>query len=212
MPSPSHPQLAFWNRIARRYARDAIADLPGYEATLNRVRALLSAEQAVLEVACGTGSTALRLAGGTRRYLATDVSTEMIAIAREKLQAQPVATLQFEVADAVQSPAAGFDALLAFNALHLLPDLDRSLAAMLRALRPGGLFISKTPCIGEMSPWVGRLAIPLARWLGKAPPVLVFKAQDLVARLEQQGLRVEAVERHGTRGKDFRVFIVARRP
>lgn len=212
MPNISHPQLAFWNRIARRYARDPIADMPGYEATLHRVRALLSAEQAVLEVACGTGSTALRLAACTRRYLATDVSTEMIAIAREKLQAQPVATLQFEVGDAVQPPAAGFDALLAFNALHLLPDLDASLAAMLRALRPGGLFISKTPCIGEMSPWVGRLAIPLARLLGKAPPVLVFKAQDLVARLEQQGLRVEAVERHGTRGKDFRVFIVARRP
>ena len=71
----------FWDRIARKYATDPIADLPGYEATLRRVQGLLTAEMDVLEIGCGTGSTALRLAPFTRRLLATDVSSEMIAIA-----------------------------------------------------------------------------------------------------------------------------------
>lgn len=214
MQATLNPQIAFWNRIARQYAADPIADMAGYNATLQRVRALLRPEHEVLEVGCGTGSTALSLASGTRHYLATDVAPEMVAIAREKLLAQPTPGLQFEVADARAAPALPrrFDALLAFNALHLLPDLDRSLASLLTALRPGGLFISKTACVGEMNPLIPWLAIPLARLLGKAPPVLAFKAPQLVEAIERQGLKVEAVERHGTKGKDIRVFIVARKP
>lgn len=211
MNALAHPQVAFWNRIARKYASDPIADEAGYEATLRRVQALLHADQDVLEVGCGTGSTALRLAGWARRYLATDVAPEMIAIAREKLQAHPVAQLQFEVADACSPRGRSFDVLLAFNAVHLLPDLDASLAAMLRALKPGGLFISKTACVGEMNPLITRLALPLARLIGKAPPVLLFKEAQLVAAFERQGLHLEAVERHGTRGKDIRVVIIARK-
>ena len=48
--------------------------------------------------------------------------------------------------------------------------------------------------------------------LSKAPQVLCFDAQQLQAALVRQGLEVVSVERHGTRGKDIRVFIVARKP
>lgn len=209
-------QATFWNRIARRYAADPIADPAGYEATLARVAGLLQPDQRVLEVGCGTGTTALRLAGGTRRYRATDLSSEMVAIAREKLaaRADPALsnTLSFDVADATAPGPDRHDVLLAFNTLHLLPDLAGSLARLLESLQPGGLFISKTACVGEMNPLVPWLALPLARLLGKAPPVRVFKGDALVAALERQGLRIEAVERHGTRGRDIRLFVVASKP
>lgn len=204
----------FWDRIARKYAADPIADRPGYEATLRRVQDLLSASHDALEIGCGTGSTALRLAPHTRRLLATDVSAEMIAIARQKLAAEPVAPLSFALADA-DEPVFGhdtWDAVLAFNLLHLVGDLDRAIAAAVQALRPGGLFISKTACINEMNPLVPRLALPLMRAIGKAPPVLCFDAAQLQAAMVRHGLAIEAVERHGTQGKDIRVFIVARKP
>lgn len=204
----------FWDRIARKYAADPIADLPGYEATLRRVQGLLSAEMNVLEIGCGTGSTALRLAPCTRRLLATDVSANMIAIAREKLAAQPLPQLTFAVADAdapAVSPGA-VDAVLALNLLHLVGDLDAALGSVVQALRPGGLLISKTACIAEMNPLIPWLAIPLMRAIGKAPQVLCFDAAGLQAAMVRQGLVIEAVERHGTRGKDIRVFIVARKP
>jgi len=205
----------FWDRIARKYAADPIADLAGYEATLQRVLALLHPGQDVLEIGCGTGTTALRLAPFTRRLLATDVSQQMITIAREKLAARPMAQLGFAVADAdAQVFGQGiYDAVLAFNVLHLVSDLDQALAQAVRALRPGGLLISKTPCISEMNPLVPRLALPLMRAIGKAPDVLqCFDAAQLRAAMARQGLQIEAVERHGTRGKDIRVFIVARKP
>ena len=204
----------FWDRIARKYAADPIADMPGYEATLRRVQGLLTAEMNVLEIGCGTGSTALRLAPFTRRLLATDVSAGMIAIAREKLAAEPVPQLAFALADA-DAPAIGpgdYDAVLAFNLLHLVSDLDQALALAVQALRPGGRLISKTACVAEMNPLIRWLAIPVMQAIGKAPHVLLFDADTLQAAMVRQGLVIEAVERHGTRGKDIRVFIVARKP
>lgn len=204
----------FWDRIAVKYAADPIADMAGYEATLRRVQGLLSADQDVLEIGCGTGSTALRLAPFTRRLLATDVSAGMIAIAREKLAAEPVPQLNFAVADA-DAAVAGlgeYDVVLAFNVLHLVTDLDRALELAVQALRPGGLLISKTACISEMNPLIPYLALPLMRAVGKAPHVLCVDAAALVSAIARQGMDIVSVERHGTRGKDIRVFIVARKP
>jgi ubiquinone/menaquinone biosynthesis C-methylase UbiE len=155
----------------------------------------------------------LRLAASTRSLLATDVSHEMIQIAREKLAAQPCERLRFEVADAESpvAPAAGFDAVLAFSVLHLFADLDTALQSILAPLKPGGLLITKTPCLAEMNRLVPYLAVPLMRALGQAPRVLVFDAAQLQSAMERQGLSIEAVERHGTTRKDMRVFIVARK-
>ena len=212
--APSAAKARFWDRAARKYAASPITDMAGYEATIRRVQTLLSANQEVLEIGCGTGSTALRLAPHTRRLLATDVSENMIAIAREKLAAAPTPELSFAVADA-DAPSGGlgeFDAVLAFNLLHLVADLDSALAAAVQVLKPGGLLISKTACIAEMNPLIPRLALPLMRAIGKAPHVLCFDAESLEAALVRQGLEIVSVERHGTRGKDIRVFIVARKP
>lgn len=213
-PVPDARKARFWDRAARKYAADPIADMAGYEATIRRVQSLLSGEQNVLEIGCGTGTTAMRLAPHTRRLLATDVSANMVAIAREKLAAEPMPQLSFAVADAdVPTTAQGaYDVVLAFNLLHLMADLDRALEAAAQALKPGGLLISKTACIAEMNPLIPRLALPLMRAIGKAPHVLCFDAQGLQAAIARQGMEIVSVERHGTQSKDIRVFIVARKP
>jgi len=204
----------FWNRIAHKYANDPIADLAGYERTMQRVQDLLSTEHEVLEIGCGTGTTALRLAPRTRRLVATDVSEQMIAIACAKLASQPTPQLHFRLADA-DAPVAeqsAYDAVLAFNLLHLMTDLPHALNSAINALKPGGLLISKTPCLNEMNPLIPKLALPLMRAIGKAPPVLCFDASQLQAAMTEQGLQILSVERHGSKGKDWRVFIVARKP
>ena len=201
----------FWNRVARKYAAEPIADMAGYEASLQRTRGLLSTEHDVLEIGCGTGTTALRLATSTGRLLATDISAEMITIAKEKLASQPIPQLSFALADAdvPMFPTAAFDRVLAFNLLHLVTDLDQTLAVAALALRPGGLFISKTPCLAEMNPLIPRLALPLMQAIGKAPHVQCLNEAQLRAALTRQGLNIVSVERHGSGKKDFRAFLVA---
>src|SRR5262245_14936657 len=143
----------FWDRAARKYATDPIKDMSGYERTLDRVSQLVKSSDTVLEVGCGTGTTALRLAASVSRVFATDVSSEMIAIAREKAAAQACQNVAFSAAPIEQAPGADgtYDAVLAFNLLHLVADRPSAYAHVHRLLKPGSLFVSKTPCLSEMN-------------------------------------------------------------
>lgn len=202
----------FWDRTASRYAADPIKDIEGYERTLQRTKDLLKPTDSVVEIGCGTGTTALRLAPIVWSIIATDVSPAMIAIARQKALSQGCTNITF-AARAAEEPLGEpgrHDAVLAFNVLHLVADRDAVLAEVRRLLKPGGLFISKTPCLMEMNPLI-RLALPVMQMIGKAPPVDVFAAADLEAALVVAGFSVVERARHGSGRRDPRIVLVARR-
>lgn len=203
----------FWDRISRKYARDAIADQGGYERTLDRTRTLLKPDDRALELGCGTGSTALRLAGDVSSYLATDISAGMIAIAREKVAASPVPGLSFHTATA-ESPmleAGRFTAVLGFNYLHMVRDVPGTLGRIHALLSAGGLFVSKTPCLGDMNPLIPHVLLPGMRAIGQAPYVSVFRQAGLCRLVSAAGFDILATENHATRGNDRRPWIVARK-
>jgi ubiquinone/menaquinone biosynthesis C-methylase UbiE len=202
----------FWDRTARRYAADPIKDMDGYERTLDRTRHYLNGTDAVLELGCGTGTTALRLAPRVSHMTATDLSGEMIAIAREKATVQACRNVEFAVAtpDRAPWPDDSFDAVLAFNLWHLVADRALALAQVHRLLKPGRLFVSKTPCLGEMNPLI-RLAVPVMQLVGKAPYVAFFSAAELEGEIERAGFTIIERTRHGSGRKDARIFIVARK-
>ena len=135
----------FWDRIARKYAADPIKDMDGYMRTIDRTRHYLRGTDTVLEVGCGTGTTALKLAAHVSRMVATDLSGEMIAIAREKAATQVSRNAEFTVAtpDRGPWPDSSFDAVLAFNLWHLVAGRTSALAHVHRLLKPGGLLVSK---------------------------------------------------------------------
>jgi ubiquinone/menaquinone biosynthesis C-methylase UbiE len=202
----------FWDRTSRQYAKSAIGDQAGYVRTLNRTRALLGSGDRVLELGCGTGTTALQLAGDVQDYLATDISAEMIAIASEKYAAGPIPALVFRTAtaEALTADAERFNAVLGFNYLHLVRDLPGTLRHIHALLTPDGLFISKTPCVGEMNPLI-QFALPIMRAIGKAPYVSVLRMADLDRHINAAGFDILATENHATKGKGNRPYIVARK-
>lgn len=202
----------FWDRIARKYAADPIADMAGYERTLERTRDYLKGDQAAFEFGCGTGMTALKLAPSVRRIVATDISSEMIAIAREKAEAEGTANVAFEVAtpDRAPWPDGTFDVAFGFNILHLVAAREAALRGVHRLLKPGGLFISKTPCLKEMN-LIVRMAVPVMQVFGKAPYVAFFSAEDLEGDVTAAGFEIIERARHGSRGNDPRPFLVAQR-
>jgi ubiquinone/menaquinone biosynthesis C-methylase UbiE len=202
----------FWNRTARKYAADPIKDMAGYERTVSRAKSLLSPTDVALEIGCGTGTTALKLAPAIAHLTAIDISGAMIAIAREKQVRGLGANVEFIVGGVEKAPPidGGYDAILAFNVLHLVPDLEETLAHAYRLLKPRGLLISKTPCLSEMSALI-RLAVPVARWFGKAPFVNVFSGDELARTIKTAGFAVVETDRHGSGKEDPRAFIVARK-
>lgn len=203
----------FWDRTARKYAMGAIADQAGYERTLDRTRALLRPADRVLELGCGTGTTALRLAGDVQDYLATDISAGMIAIANEKHAAGPIPDLVFRTAtaEALTPDAARFGAVLGFNYLHLVRDLPGTLRRIHALLAAEGLFISKTPCVGDMNTFIRLALLPAMRAIGKAPYAGVFRATDLSQHICAAGFDILATESHAAQGNDNRPYIVARK-
>ena len=203
----------FWDKTSRKYARAAIADQAGYERTVDRTRALLGSDDRVLELGCGTGTTALRLAGNVQSYCATDISAEMIAIAEEKRLASPASSLVFRTATAeALAPEDGqFDAVLGFNYLHLVRDLPGTLRHIHVLLAAEGLFISKTPCLGDMNPLIRLALLPAMRAIGKAPHVVVFRTAELSQLICAAGFDILATENHATKGNDHRPYIVARK-
>ena len=202
----------FWDKIAEKYSKSKIADPEGYEVTLNAVRDHLKPDHSVLELGCGTGSTALQLADGVRSYLGTDISSEMIRIAKEKAAGSTLDQLSFEVRDADQTHGSegAYDTILAFNLLHTVPAPTKTLRAVHQQLKPGGLFISKTPCIKLMNPII-RGIIPIMKLIGKAPTVESFDPETLDAIIEAGGFEILERDGHGRKGKDVRAYRVARK-
>jgi ubiquinone/menaquinone biosynthesis C-methylase UbiE len=203
----------FWDRSSRKYARSAIADPNGYERTLERARAHLQPGDSVLELGCGTGTTALRLANGVRSYLATDISGGMIAIAEEKLAVESIPALSFRTATAEElvHEESRFDAVLGFNYLHLVRNVPDTLRSIHVLLKPGGLFISKTPCLGDMNPLIRLVLLPAMQVIGKAPHVSSLGASALERLIIGAGFDVVVRESHASKGKDQRPYIVARK-
>jgi ubiquinone/menaquinone biosynthesis C-methylase UbiE len=203
----------FWDRSSRRYARSPIKDPAGYVRTLARIRENLRPDNNVLELGCGTGTTALRLANGVRSYLATDISGGMIAVAQGKLNAAPIAGLAFHAAtaEALAQEESRFDVVLGFNYLHLVRDVHGTLRSIHALLKPDGLFISKTPCLGEMNALIRLVLIPAMRAVGLAPHVSAFDSIALEQLIKDAGFDVLAREDHASKGKDYRPFVVSRR-
>jgi len=214
------PSRTFWDRIARKYAAAPVRNQEAYEKTLALTVEHLGPEQSVLELGCGTGTTALLLAGNVSSYLATDFAPGMIAIAEEKLAAEKdkstaPAGLRFAVADVFDEkvepsggPADGYDAVLAFNFLHLVEDPDSLLARVNGLLKPGGLFISKSVCLRKRA-WLFAPLVKILQLLGKAPFLRMLSFQALEDMIERAGF--EIVET-GTYPAPFSRFVVARKP
>lgn len=186
----------FWDKTAEKYAQSPIADEAAYAYTLERTRSYLSADDSILEVGCGSGSTALLLAGEVARVTASDISPNMIDIGAKKAKAQNIHNVSF-VAAALSDSALGdgpYDAVLALNMLHLLEDVPAALQRIHGLLKPGGVFISKTVCVPKSgAPFKFRLlkmVLPVMQWVGKAPYVNFMEISELENLVASAGFKI----------------------
>ena len=202
--------VKFWDRIAERYARKPVADEATYQKKLQVTRGYFRPDMEVLEVGCGTGSTAIEHAPYVKHIHATDLSPKMIEIAQGKADAAGVQNVTFETLaiDAMQKPAHSLDAVLALSVLHLLEDKEAVIAKVHRLLRPGGIFVSSTACLGDTMKWF-RFIAPIGRRLGLIPMVKIFSVAELVASLTDAGF---GIDYQWQPGRGMAVFIVARKP
>jgi ubiquinone/menaquinone biosynthesis C-methylase UbiE len=200
----------FWNRVARRYARARIRDEGAYERKIEITQRYFPPGAEVLEVGCGTGTTALRHASHAGHILATDFSSEMLAVARERAAEAGVTNVTFRQAalETLELSEGTYDAILALNLLHLLEDRAGAIARLAGALKPGGVLVSSTACLNDGLRWVGAI-VPVLRMVGLAPRLRFLAGDDLRAEMRAAGL--EIVEDLRPKPKAA-LFLVARKP
>lgn len=200
----------FWDKIAEKYAKRPVADEAAYQKKLEVTRGYFRPDMEVLEFGCGTGTTAIHHAPYVKHIRATDISANMLEIARAKARDAKIENVTFEQADIddLAMPDERVDAVMGHSILHLLEDVDGAIAKVYRMLKPGGVFVSSTACIGDFMAWF-RFIAPIGRFFGLIPYVTVFTETQLVDSLTAAGFEIDHLWQPG-KGKS--VFIVAKKP
>jgi len=199
----------FWDRIAEKYAKKPVENEENYQRKLKVTQDYFRPEMEVLELGCGTGSTALVHAPHVRHIRATDISSKMIEIARGKAADARIDNVTFDVnsVDDIHVEAGSVDAVLAMSLLHLVPDKDAAMAKIHRMLKPGGLFVTSTPCLGDTMKWF-KLVGPIGAAVGLIPKVTVMTADEWLSSLAPAGF---AIDYQWQPEKSIGVFAVAKK-
>jgi ubiquinone/menaquinone biosynthesis C-methylase UbiE len=200
----------FWDRIAPRYSRKPVPDEAVYQEKLAVTRKYLQPDMEVMEIGCGTGSTSIAHSPYVSHILATDISGKMIEIAREKAAAEGIENVTFEqraIEDLSVQPKS-LDAVLALSILHLLEDKETAISHIHKMLKPGGVFVSSTACLGDTMKFFKYIG-PIGKFLRLIPLVKVFTVPDLVDSITNDG-QFE-IEHQWQPKKGDSVYIVARR-
>ena len=161
---------------ARQQATWASGDFAVIGTTLQIVGELLSeaadvrAVHRVLDVAAGNGNATLAAARRFASVTSTDYVPALLERGRQRADAEGLANVHFQVADAeaLPYPDASFDVVLSTFGVMFAPDHERAAAEMLRVCRPAGRIglASWTP-----AGFIGQLFRLVAGYVPPAPGV-----------------------------------------
>jgi ubiquinone/menaquinone biosynthesis C-methylase UbiE len=103
----------------------------------------------ILELGCGPGNLALKLAEAGFTVVGLDRYGSLIDLAREKRQAKRLAHLAFQHGDLAKGSTfrdAAFDQIVNVHSLYVHPEPDRKLKEAFRVLKPAGhaVFVTHT--------------------------------------------------------------------
>lgn len=178
----------FWNLFASKYAARPITDQTAYETKIKKIMTYLSPEYNMLDIGCGTGTQCADLAKHVKQVTGIDISSKLLNIANQRMQDRKLNNVKFIQTSIFDErfAANSFDVILAFYVLHFFDDIDTVFSRIHSLLRPGGLFISETACLGEKSKLVGKL-IRLSGQAGILPVINLLTTVQLEQALNRSG-------------------------
>lgn len=97
----------------------------------------------VLDVATGTGNTAIKARAFGAKVTGVDLTPELLAVARKKAEAEGFTDIEFREGDAERLPFqdATFDLVVSTCGHMFAPDQERVAAELIRVTRPGGRIV-----------------------------------------------------------------------
>jgi len=201
----------FWNLISSKYAASPISDRSAYEAKITKLKTYLTPEMSVLDIGCGTGTQCGDIANDVRQVTGIDISSKLLAIAEQRMAERNLDNVDFvesSVFDEAFHPGS-YDVVMAFFVLHFFEDIDVVFKRVHELLKPDGLFISETACLGGKSQVQGGL-LRFAGHLGFIPMINALTTQQLEQSLERTGFSVIEKTRF-SKGPDAEFTLIAKK-
>ncbi len=200
---------AIWDRIAERYARKPVPDEDVYQKKLAITQGYFTPDMKVFEFGCGTGTTAVIHAPFVQHLHAIDVSAKMLEIAENKAAEAGTNNVTFEKAaiDEYEAKDERYDVVLGLSILHLVEDKDAIIKKVWTMLKPGGVFVSSTACLGDKL-WFFKFIAPVGRFVGLMPMLKVFTVKELDESLSRAGFEID---HHWVPKDGHTAFIVAKK-
>jgi 2-polyprenyl-3-methyl-5-hydroxy-6-metoxy-1,4-benzoquinol methylase len=118
---------------------------------VEKTKKYLNLDDIVLDYGCATGTVTIGIADEVKKVQGIDISSKMIDMARKKADDCQIENIDFAQATIFDDGMnrESFDVILAFNILHFLEDTPQVIQRINELLKPGGLIISATSCMGE---------------------------------------------------------------
>ncbi len=196
----------FWDRIANQFDKQA-----GHfeKPPVERSKKYMNAADVVLDYGCATGTTAIEIAANVKKIYCIDISSRMIDAAKRKADEFGIKNIDFVKSEIFDDrfKKESFDVILAYNILHLLEDPVSNLQRINELLKPGGLIISVTACMGEKT--LLRLLLFLLMKTGLVPNMKFFKTTDLEESISDANFQI--VEKESLNNSPQEHFIVAKK-
>lgn len=169
-------QKASWNRFAAGWKKWDPVTMEFLQPMKEAIIRYLQPNdgQKILDIAAGTGEPALSIAasnkGGT--VTITDISEEMMEIAREKAIAKELTNIETVICDASDLPFenCSFDAVSCRFGFMFFPDMQLAANEIYRVLKPGGRFATTVWNFPEKNFWVTAIMGTIMRLMEMPPP------------------------------------------
>jgi len=195
----------YWSRFANNFDEEQKYIVGGaiQQATLER----LSGESdlgELIELGCGAGFYTKVLAANASHVTATDLSDEMLAVARKQLKDCQNVIVEKADCEKTDFPDGKFDSIFMANLVHVIENPSIALQESYRILKDGGLLlIVDYTGYGMKRFEIMKMGIRFLRKWGK--PLGYFRGKlspdELRSLVESVGFKVEEVELMGDKVK-----------
>jgi 2-polyprenyl-3-methyl-5-hydroxy-6-metoxy-1,4-benzoquinol methylase len=199
----------FWDKAANNYDREEKSSEPTYIKIVEKTKKYLNMSDIVLDYGCGTGLISNEIADTVKAIHALDTSSKMIEIAQKKADGRKIKNIDYAHSTIFDEKykRGSFDVILAFYILHLLEDTHKVMQRINELLKPGGLIISATPCMGEET--FLSVLLSLGSKIGLVPNISPFKISELEDSITAGNFEIVETEYLHQRGQQY--FIVAKK-
>ena len=200
----------FWDKLANQFDRRTKHFEQAYIKTVENTKKHLHAGDIVLDYGCATGEVAIEIAGNVKEVHGIDISSKMIAAAKSKAAEHKIEKIDFTHATlfAEGFKQGSFDVILALNILHLVEDTQKVMQRINDLLKPGGLVISATTCMGEKKSFINILLFLLTK-MRIVPNMRFFKVSELAESITNGNFQI--VETNSLDHSQASYFIAAKK-